>query len=1294
VNSDSHVLQIRVFSVWRPLRSVVAVSIVFGLLSAGMASMGSTGHQSAEPVPDVSLSVGELQKAVDQSITRVDEFRFIKKEANRLGIKVYLFGGTAAAFAHYVKWDLQRQKGDTRFHPGRFDYKYVNIYRSTQDLDIVVDGDLDKLHELEKSIVNHFPYLQGSKGSKQAWEVRSLREDIGDKLALLNNPDILNQHTDSNSVGLIELTEYGHPSERIRDLREWDNLKDSGFLRDVIEGKIQYYFSPKHESTRFYREGRNPPILSVIRYFIKVFQFNLDTRPEDQPIVKEIVDRFNPQSVAGHSYLQKWFAENAPKLIQNAMDVEFAMQQLDEVGLRKKLQQIGSANELGSLSWWMHKQPLLSRPLGVGSAQTAAQLGIDIVAHETLSFLVYEAITRSHQLIPNVLESRSVHAGEAAVYGNGFYAKLGERSGVRGTGFTIRFRVDPQAMLGSDFTLHEDIIRITNRNAIRVIPDHLSMDLIGYYNWLLSVKEISQDDRGVFQRLRLAMRSNFLSPTEKEMSILRSMPYETLLKLFQKDPAVESKLLLIDIISEGFKTPSAIFEFLLGIKGWEATAAEDDRRLLHDKVWRVNQAKYVQIILSSNPSVNDLRRAFELGLLKGSEEYYLEIIVPKLQSLDEIEDFLSHWSNHYKGSRPPLGYPAPVRRHLLSVIKTLIQLQPTANTLEQVVQRFPNPMAVIAATLRWSEDPLVVSRSLTEGLRHPSTRYKVEKIWALNKQYLFGLKPSFSELLQMVPLLSQGEMIGDVIDYALRDLDLRRRSDVLALLSAIPQTALADSKDRGGRLETTLRGLMERFLSLKPSYAEIGMALNHNSLSPSLHQRLLAQTLTASTSFNEILALVKSNQNAKDIDQWLEQHEDWLRNLNYHREGVVAYARTTNYGKCAILMFIEYMQQNPSDHEFVLRFLQDSGNKLVRNFSTKIESIWINAFKFYLRLNIDLSEIIGVKGTVPTVDAYEHLFEAAVRRVESFREIIDFLSSENENLNLYFTQFERRKIADLHNRRLPEIVAERVAEFQGRSKLDLKYFYEMADSMDDGPSILSLLHLFLQNGAGHDWDASPGEIGWADSSIDGDSALTLRPSLSQKSYLEIDGLISLYHIVERETIMRPEYVNSYTPGRVVSSLAEKEKLRMLGLSGEKDLILAVSQYYHLKMLMNSWKTTDYASGEVFSLSWVENIFAWNHINFEKLEFAGDLQAQKEALSSKYKGFSGAAWAESGSLMGKAFNLISLSKNLAYYEKELQKDLKEANQTIRRIMAKHQDLVDKVTTALVKSPPNQCVEALK
>jgi hypothetical protein len=315
------------------------------------------------------------------------EFEFIRQQAHLLGIPhAYLFGGTAAALGHYAKWNVQRQKGDTRFQPDRFDYDYTNIYRSTQDADIVIDGTPEQAKDLQTALAAKFPHLQGS---KSVWEVRLLTSKLGDKEALLDNPDYLNQHTDSNSTGMIELTQSHDPL--IRDLRDW-NSKEPIFLKDIESGTLHYYFSPLHETTSRFGRGMNPPIVSVIRYLTKAFQYELKIPAGDEAKIKSIIDQFDPKSVGG-GYLPGWVEKNGKKLIQNAVNIEYAWNELERLGLRKKLIEIkNNPGTSDSLAFWMNKEPLRSKPLGTGSGKTARELGIDIVAHETDNFLAYESI--------------------------------------------------------------------------------------------------------------------------------------------------------------------------------------------------------------------------------------------------------------------------------------------------------------------------------------------------------------------------------------------------------------------------------------------------------------------------------------------------------------------------------------------------------------------------------------------------------------------------------------------------------------------------------------------------------------------------------------------------------------------------------------------------------------------------------------------------------------------------------------------------------------------------------------
>lgn len=434
----------------------------------------------------VQIPPHELERVIAERVMRVEEFKVIREAAEAMGVKVYLFGGTAAGFGHYVKWDLQREKGDTSFQTETFDYDYTNIYRSTQDLDIVLDGSAEQAARLEEILMSKFPYMRGGKSK---WEVRLLRAQRGEKIPLLENPDFLNQHTDSNSTGMIEVSKAKDGEGVVRDLRDWTS-RTPHFLKDVAEGKIHYYDSPSHHTTSHYRNGENPPIFSVIRYLTKAFQFELEMRSEDLEIVRRRIAEFDPRRDLATAKARNWVEKNAPKLVQNAVNIEYAIETLDALGLRKKLVALGDPREPSSMAWWLSREPLRSRPLGRTevpgrTGKTAAELKIDVVAHETRSFLAYESITRSHKGAANALVSRQGVAGEAAAHGNGFYTRIG-RQGAVGSNITIRFRLDPRAREFVDFSRAGDYVIVTNKAALSVIPESLDIGLVDFVELVTS----------------------------------------------------------------------------------------------------------------------------------------------------------------------------------------------------------------------------------------------------------------------------------------------------------------------------------------------------------------------------------------------------------------------------------------------------------------------------------------------------------------------------------------------------------------------------------------------------------------------------------------------------------------------------------------------------------------------------------------------------------------------------------------------------------------------------------------
>lgn len=445
-------------------------------------------------------STSLLSKETLNRAQKVPEFAYILEVAKDLEVNVYLFGGTAAAFAHYVRWDLEREAGDSKYQAERFDYDYTNIYRGNQDLDIVVDASPQIIKQFQKRLQDQYPHFVGS---KTAWEVRSLKDNIGDKLALLNNPDFLNQHTDSNSIGLIHLNS-SNSETTYKSLHDWDNPK-STFLTDIAEGRVRFLYNDKHEETRRFRSGQNPPILSVIRYIAKVAQYEVKASDSDLSLIQQIVSATKWTELT--SYATEKLEQFALKALLNAPNSEFAWNLLEKTGLRTKLIELdgNQIQKQDSLSWWMNKEPLRSKLFGSKGrtgAQIAKELGLTevIVSHETNSFVAYDNITRSARGETNAFISRSGVSGETAVMGNGFYVKIGQ-SGARGTNLTIRFKLHHEAREGEDFKVRGNYIVVTNKRALVLIQENLDLSIKDFLKLLIS-GDIKTNDKGLVEKFK------------------------------------------------------------------------------------------------------------------------------------------------------------------------------------------------------------------------------------------------------------------------------------------------------------------------------------------------------------------------------------------------------------------------------------------------------------------------------------------------------------------------------------------------------------------------------------------------------------------------------------------------------------------------------------------------------------------------------------------------------------------------------------------------------------------------
>ena len=565
----------------------------------------------------------DLSHAVKKRILRVPEFSFIKEEADKLGVKVYLFGGTASAFGHYVRWDLERERGDKKYQKERFDYDFTNIYRENQDLDIVINGTKKQALVFKQILKEKYPYFVGD---KEAWEVRLLRDQIGGKPALLNDPDFLNQHTDTNSTGMIALNTKDDDFV-FRDLFSW-NEEESAFLKDVSSARITFLYSKTHNETTRYKEGKNPPIFAAIRYLAKLAQYELEEVKEDLDLIKEIIKETDWSSIQSNAYVKYKLEEFGKKVLLNAPSSEYAWNLLEDTGLRKKLIEMDGnrIQEKGTLSWWMNKEPLRSKPIGLGRGRRAKEIFLNqmdknadkngeiILSHETRDFKAYENITRSSRGEANVFISRRESVGESAVLGDGFYTKLGFK-GATGTNLTIRFKLNLKAREESDFIYNrKGVVILKNKKAITLIQENINVTLKDFIKLVINGDklvingEVKEQDLGLIEKMKrkfkrkvfenneidevvlYLMKPNVLKSISKKSWILYLLPrveksrhFSRLLKKLIKNKELYDSLLKhffsqevslqyeeqLDFIINNLESREYLIEYVLSKKHWE-----------------------------------------------------------------------------------------------------------------------------------------------------------------------------------------------------------------------------------------------------------------------------------------------------------------------------------------------------------------------------------------------------------------------------------------------------------------------------------------------------------------------------------------------------------------------------------------------------------------------------------------------------------------------------------------------------------------------------------------------------
>jgi hypothetical protein len=1228
----------------------------------------------------------ELQTAISAGITKVTEFVYLRELAHKYNVKVYLFGGTAAAFAHYVKWDfLRRERNDQSYFPDRFDFRYINIYRANQDLDIVVDGPQSAIDEIAKLLATHFPYLQGNKGAKSSWEVRSLRESTKEKIALLNNQDFLDQHTDSNSVGMIEVSEVAAGEPIVRDLHDWENTQNPKFLQDVVEGKIRFYFSTKHETTSYFKQGRNPPILAVLRYFIKRFQFSLEPRSKDLDAIKKIIEDFDPRILASSPYLQKWFENNVPKLILNSIDLEKGIKNLTDVGLLEKLRAIGNPSEVNSVSWWMHRKPLESFPLGqragVSPGKTASELGLEIVAHETRSYEVYEALTRSHQGIPNVLISRKNTAGETAAFGDGFYTMRGHDSGFVGSGLTIRFKVNPEARENVDFTIakNSNYIIFHNRNALTVIPENLRLNLIGYYNLMIDSEQISSHDQGLFHRLRLALRFNFAEPSNEEIEFVRNLPASRYLYLLEHDQFADSLSFLIRFFSEKEIPISQLTVFAL----WWTEMNKSG--LGTPALTGIFRKPLVDKFLDTSTDLSTLLQLFERRLFEASrlfvasEDRFMATAIQRVKTPQQAVQLLTVYSTNNTYNRSgyfDLGSAPSLRKSLNKLYRLFFSLHPneadvlsflTAGSQLRIEIRPSDRVQIGLGSLHF-DDPLVLATIFEAVSRDESSDLAKIKVWRKLKTTFFASEPTGAELTKFSQTAPIPEIQLDLLEHGLNRSVFKRRRDLLGFVESLVAFSEKSPSFLVERHDLLMKRTVDFFKTLNPTLNEVLQFFTSKGMG-NLDQHLqnLFDSAVNLSSETDLLALIETFRSIDQRNKFVVDHLPLIGGLHLTYPILHKFLELLDYKIGSHYLIDAYFKQHPDFGIQVLNLfsatLKANPFGPAANQSPVLVDLWKRAYlSIPVHKRLEMQKTHVLTHATFSLDTYKFHLENAIQSSESLYDVSQIFfedfkpRGDSSSEESSFPLNEEAAIKKLHRKLLTELLPRqipRLLNLQPRHRkvdaTNLKQLLKMVSSVNDQYLLLDLAYtLGIKN------------------STQGMNSLIPAYYGTEKSQVWLEPQIATYYIVNLDKVLETQ--NDLGPSVLLGirkRLLYEQALRGFESPQNLEVVAEAANLLALASL-RSIKTSYAGLPQLSHLNAVfDPLFSDWSPNLNIPELRQLISLQNTSLAKKYSDFIRSTYRFSGSYAGlsladsRAIMSQGEPRSLELLEKNLELDHSES-----------------------------------
>lgn len=340
-----------------------------------------TIHYTAQ----AEVTSATIEQGITANLNRILVLSEIKKYAERQGFRVWLTSESALALASYTKWHQLTLQGVYPWSARRYQYDFFEIFRTTDQMFLVTDGNNNQVVQLESYLERNY---HGLFSSTHPWNIRAQNA----------KPNV----TSSAENILVELT----GSQQINGQASTDIAQDTSHFVQI---------------ERLETLPQAQPLKLLVQYLYITFKFGLRIPPTDLTRITAFIARLDTNQIKTSPELIT-IEEAFIQVIQNALNAPELFEFFQSSGLKEKILKFSREPLMaetfpGHLRFWFEKSFVVkSFPLGTlnnsGVTPDPAHIIPPLFSHDVRgssrdSYKIFESITANPSGQPNLLTTTS-----------------------------------------------------------------------------------------------------------------------------------------------------------------------------------------------------------------------------------------------------------------------------------------------------------------------------------------------------------------------------------------------------------------------------------------------------------------------------------------------------------------------------------------------------------------------------------------------------------------------------------------------------------------------------------------------------------------------------------------------------------------------------------------------------------------------------------------------------------------------------------------------------------------------